>query len=394
MKRKLILLSPAVVLFVAATSAFALEGAGPEGVYGGPSMNNNVCTPYHFVPEERKTLEYQWTSGPNLAVTEPDKYCYWTKANNISQSVSADGAYWLGGSASGWQQGKLACIYPRGSAFKMLLSHCIFENAVGEFNAREPKDTIHARYIGGGEYAGRIPTDLGYRETKDPWHEKYTGTTRVLHVSTRPDDVEEWPEEFRDENGEPIIISDEDVVLVHFIRGNYFKSWITYKQQDAPNNPMIEMQGRIMSFSASIARDIQFYDYKLINKSQFHPFPDVGPYDIEEYMFGPTAIFHLGDQSGGQKIAYVPKYRFGFTYEENFSDPAIEGLSPMGGYTIIRACERPHPETGEIIPGTLTSFSANVSGGGWGYYGLGHWQEGILCYRICRGEEKFLYFCR
>ena len=379
-----------ILSMLSASVTYSQNGAGPDDIYGGPSVNNNICTPYHFVPEERSTLSYQWAVGPDYVSLDPGSVTYWTQGNNISQTVDATGAYWVGGSSAGWQQGALACIYPRGSAYKMIRSQCVFQNAVGEFNGREPKDTTHLRYIGGTNYAGRIPTDLGYREDLEHWNEKYVGSTQRLHVSTRPSDLEEWPEEFQDENGDPIIISDEDVVIVHFIRGSYFRSWVELEQQDASNNPMLEYQGRVLSFSASIARDIQFYDYKIINKSAFHPYPDVGPYDVEEFMLGPTAIFEMGDQKGGQKIAFVPKHQFGFTYEETFSDPAIDGNSPMGGFTIIRACERPDPNTGEIVPGELVSFSAAVAGGGWGYYS-GLWEYPIMMYRICRAEPQFVY---
>ncbi len=283
MNRKSVCLFPAVILFVFATCAFALEGAGPEDVYGGPSENRNICTPYHFIPQERLTLSYNWKSGPSIRELEPQNFAYWTQGNNISQMVTADGVYNL---TAAWQQGSLACIYPRGSAFKMLLSHCVRGWAVGEFTAREPKDTAMISYIGGSQRAGRISTDFGYREDLEPWADKYTGRTNRVHVSTRPSDVEDWPEEFRDENGKPIIISDEDVVIVHYSQG--YGAWFSGReQQDAVERPFIEMQGRVMSFSAAIARDIQFYDYKLINKSRFHFFPDLGPYDVEEYILGP-----------------------------------------------------------------------------------------------------------
>ena len=255
MNRKLTLLLFAVALFAAAGVAFALEGAGPEGVYGGPSMNNNICTPYHFVPAERASLSYEWKSGPDLESIEPQNVAYWTQGNNISQSISSRGTYWAGFGSAGWQQGGLAIIYPRGSAFKMCRSHCLFEDAIGEFNAREPKDTVHSRAIGSGPIHGRIPVDLGYREDLEPRSDKYLDRTARLHVSTRPSDLENWPDEFRDSDGEPLLISDEDVVLIHWNRGpwdvgtRYFSSPLD--QIDVPPSTFIEHQDRVMSFSAT-----------------------------------------------------------------------------------------------------------------------------------------------
>ena len=145
-------------LLIFPNDALALEGAGPDDVYGGPSQNRNICTPYHFIPEDRLTLSYNWVGASSYSY-------YWTQGNNISQLVTSDGVYHLG---SARQANQLACIYPRGSGFGMIRSQCIFESAIGEFNAREPKDTVFARYLGGHQRAGRIPTDLGYREDLMP----------------------------------------------------------------------------------------------------------------------------------------------------------------------------------------------------------------------------------
>ena len=200
--------------------------------------------------------------------------------------------------------------------------------------------------------------------------------------------MEEWPEEFSDENGNPIIISDEDVVIVHWIPA--YAQWQSERTQaDSRAAPWVEMQCRVLSFSASIARDMQFYDYKLINKSQFHMFPDIGPYDLEEYMFGPGVIFDMGDQTGGQRTAFVPALDFGFTWEETFSDPAIDPPSPMGGYAVVRPLESRDHDTGELVRGELKSFTLNVSGGAWGYY---HDEmTATKAWQVCIGEDQFQY---
>ena len=386
------------IFAIALPTVLLAEGAGPEGVYGGPAVNNNICTPYHFVPEDQKGVLYEFTAGPSIQETEPENWAYWTQGNNISQLVDARGQYNIN---SSWQQGGLSVIYPKGSAFKMFLSHCLFEDAIGEFNGREPKDTTHTRAIGSGPLNGRIPTDFGYREDLQPRSEKYVGRTDRIHVSTRPSDVAEWPDEFCDENGEPKIISDEDVVTVHFntrfsdVGKMYFRTWNYPTQGDATAATFMEHHDRIMSFNASIARDILFFDINLINKSRFHQFPEIGPFDIEEYMYGPGAISYLGDQRGGQRIAYVPNLRLGITYEENFSDPAITGNSPMVGLVIVKAAESNNPDTGELEEGVPCSFSNTVSGGAWGYYPDG--QAANLnvgsspCWAMRRGVDKFLY---
>ena len=100
MNRKSVLIFPAVFLCVFNSCAFALEGAGPGDIYGGPSVNRNICTPYHFIPQERLTLSYNWKPGPNLIELEPENWLYWTQGNNISRKESrTDLPKMTGGSA-------------------------------------------------------------------------------------------------------------------------------------------------------------------------------------------------------------------------------------------------------------------------------------------------------
>jgi len=328
MKKRIVLIFTAAILFGAAAFAFALEGAGPADVYGGPSENTNYCTPYHFLAPGTEDEERYWFPDPNLMETDPDHFAYWTQGNNISRMITNHGVHNI---ISAWQQGALACIYPKGSAYKLIRSFSPFFFCTGEFNAREPKDTTNITFIGGTQHAGHIPTDLGYLQDGDRWNSKYTGDTEYLRVNVRPEDLEAWPEEFRDENGEPIVISDEDVVVIYTGLGygagynwGAIRNKLTYGSY-----VWLEYQERVMSFSASIARDIQFNDITMINKSRFHTFQEIGPHDIEDIVAGPGGIFEMGDQLGGQKIAWNERLRFGFNYEETFSDPAMEGPTPL-----------------------------------------------------------------
>ena len=378
------------LLLIVIGVANAQQGAGPDDVYGGPSMNNNICTPYNIIPSPIPDISYEWKPSLDISETDPDHWVYWTQGNNISQRITPNG-FWI--SSQVFQQGGLACIYPKGSAFKMLRLTSLLMHCIGEFNGQEPKDSTFSRFYGGHQREGRIPTDLGYQQDLEPMNEKYVGDTRRLHVSTRSEDLETWPEEFQDENGDPIVVSDEDVVAVCWVAG--YGAWQAERMMvDANNRPWIEHQQRIMSFSSSIARDIQFYQTKLVNKSRYHMFsPYIGPYDVEEMMVGTGYDFKMGDQTGGQKIAFVPGINFGFTWDESFSDPAIDGLTPLAGVTVIKALPMMDQETGEDVEARLTSFSGGTEA--WAYEDNGCSNVACLTsYRVWRelkGEAEFEY---
>ncbi|MEA2063868.1 MAG: hypothetical protein U9P14_09245, partial [Gemmatimonadota bacterium] len=285
----------------------------------------------------------------------------------------------------------MACIYPKGSAYKLIRSFSPVFYGVGEFNGREPKDTSRITFIGGSQHAGHIPTDLGYLEDGDRWNFKYTGGTEYLRASTRPEDLAAWPAEFCDENGEPIVISDEDVVVTYTPLGyGAGYNWGAKKELLSYRGYIwLEFQERIMSFSASMARNIQFYDIKMINKSRFHTFQQIGPYDIEDIVAGPGGIFEMGDQKGGQKIAWKESLRFGFTYEEAFSDPAMKGPTPLAGIATLVAFSSLNRETGQVEEADLCSFSGR-SESAWGYY-FANTVSNPLRYRMEKGEEKYRY---
>ena len=165
-------------------------------MYGGPEQNQNYCTPYHFIPDNTPDRELYFYPRPDLSNTDPDHYAYWTQGNNISRMITNNGVH---NDVSAWQQGGLACIYPKGSAFRLIRSHSIFFNAVGEFNGQLGtfKDTARLQLISGLQCAGQVPDDLVYLEDGDRWNERYTDKTHYLRVSTRSEDLAEWPEEFQ-----------------------------------------------------------------------------------------------------------------------------------------------------------------------------------------------------
>ena len=118
-------------------------------------------------------------------------------------------------------------------------------------------------------------------------------------------------------------------------------------------------------------------------------FPEIGPYDVQNMLVGPGGIFEMGDSKGGQKIAWLGSLRLGFTYEESFSDPAMEGNTPLAGVVTLAAIPMEDPETGEIVEADVCSFSGNVNNGGWGLFHTSmRWSEE---YRVCKGLDEYHY---
>ena len=213
-----LLLSAVLAAMLKPTGIYAVQGAGPDDIYGGAGARTRTTARLIIsFPRGTPDREYYFYPRTELSITDPDHYAYWTQGNNISRMITNEG---LHNDVSAWQQGGLSCIYPRGSAYRLIRSLELFFNAVGEFNGQNSvyKDTARVQLISGLQCAGQISTDLSYTDPAnhdERWKEKYLEKTDYLRVSTRPEDLAEWPEAFRDENNQPLVISDEDVVVTY-----------------------------------------------------------------------------------------------------------------------------------------------------------------------------------
>ncbi|MBN2289916.1 MAG: hypothetical protein JXQ83_11330, partial [Candidatus Glassbacteria bacterium] len=405
-KIKLLLSAAFFGFFLVAPQAFATTtgtGAGPEDVYGGSGSNKNYCTPYHLLQSgEVEDKLYEFKRPADMRSLDPDHFQYWTKGNNISRSITIEGVHVQ---ITDWQQGAIGAEYPRGSSFGIFRSSSPTFTSHGEYNARAPKDTTFNWYISCGPFGGKIPEDLSYRNDLDLVARK--GNTWGLHVSTRPEDVADWPDEFCDENGEPVVRSDEDVVVIYSDIGNTLWSvngawWGDgFKGGYSPYNvsasaPYLEFQERIMSFGGSLTRDILFHEYKLVNKSMYHALPGIGPYDIEGLFLGPHAFgARLGDDDNPQRWAWVDSLQLFFTFEESFTDAAMPGTwTPMFGFCVLKSMPMIDPETGDSVEAPLATVSGCRGRNGEGTWGLwtGNYQANATKkYLINTGAPEYQY---
>ncbi|MEA2063419.1 MAG: hypothetical protein U9P14_06965 [Gemmatimonadota bacterium] len=333
-----------------APSLLYAQGAGPEDIYGGPGQNKNYCTPYYLYPPGTPEVTIDFEAWPDR---DPKQFGYWTSQGNVQQYITADGAHY---DTNTWSQG-VSMIWPRGSAFRVMKSCMHFAYAIGEFNARAPKDTVVSGegswLTGGWGQPGRIPEDLSFRETGKLW--ELQGEPKVW-VSSRKSDLADWPPEFCDESGDPVVIGDEDIVTIYSTNASkrYYKSnleWVTYLY--------CEYQERVFTFSAAAARDIVFHMTRLVNKSRYHMYENMGPFDWEEFHFGPDLNAEIG-QGGTQKVCWVDDIRLAFTYLESFSSPDLSRPTPLVGFTVLRSMP-----LGDGKEAPVASVSMPKPGGAW-----------------------------
>jgi hypothetical protein len=121
---------------------------------------------------------------------------------------------------------------------------------------------------------------------------------RVFNSSDSTD-LAEWPDEFRNPLGDPIVLSQQDLVTIYNdISGNPF----------GQNRFGIQVNQRSMAFSAKAAGTSVhaiYFIWTVVNVSD--SLPD-GPYTIEDMYFGHCADIDVGQTGMEDKTSYIPMY--------------------------------------------------------------------------------------
>ena len=159
---------------------------------------------------------------------------YVTQGNNVQSILFTSGHHRV-------RVESKSIIWPRGSGEIVMNFPGQWYGGVGHFSLDEKLDTTMQRQGDSNHFVGRKATNFWWRETGVYYEaqQDLDGDGKMdlpqgslkLKVSTREGDLEGWPPEFRtdvdgdgkgDLNGDPIVISDEDVIeTMYSIFGRY-----------------------------------------------------------------------------------------------------------------------------------------------------------------------------
>jgi hypothetical protein len=182
-----------------------------------------------------------------------------------------------------------AGFWPYGSADGYVFGTGLWIGGIADVNDDGTIDTVtamgYAPSEGITEYAeGRVNQD-----TSDP-------LARIFD-SRDPTDLSEWPDEFRTPGGDPVVLSQQDLVTIYNddsgIPGGAFALGIQVNQ-------------RSMAFSGKIAGtsvDAIYFVWTVVNISD--SLPD-GPYTIEDMYLGFCADLDLGGTADDDMTSFIP----------------------------------------------------------------------------------------
>jgi len=347
-------------------------------------------------PAESPAFRYEivWPgSGQNYNFGLPPGQAdvYWTQGNNMQVVLHPSGQHIV------WVQ-QQSLLWPRGSGERYMRYPGLWYGGVGPFSPDTKLDTTIRRHSDSGHNPGRLPHNFWWRETQSFYDAQLDldGDRKAdlpigllqLKVSTRESngshDLEKWPPEFRtdvdgdgvgDVNGDPIVISDEDVICIHHARWGMRGDFEDLDEAEGftgygPAIPL-QFEERMMSFGHPAAQDIHFHLVTVRNASRWHFYaknedPSLGPVTTSEpYIDTPFDISHLmigmygnsGMGDGPNYVGFVPSLRLFFNFDRDFLAPNYRGQVGFSGMVFLHTPEL----DGEEIP--LTVAGTNEAGG-------------------------------
>ena len=184
---------------------------------------------------------------------------------------------------------------------------------------------------GDGSYKDTVETEAVYDEE---WREGKASLSQDdpanrVYSSKNSADLAAWPEEFRDENGEPKVYGQEDIVCI-------------YTDIGGPVNPTagsfrlgVETYERIKIFSVTSQQDILYVNWRFKNVTGFidedvngDGVSDVkGPYTIKGMLAIINTDFDIGD-ADDDRAAVSPLYNMSIYWDSDFSEGTF--TNPVG----------------------------------------------------------------
>jgi len=188
---------------------------------------------------------------------------------------------------------------------------------------------------GDGAFGDTVETESVYDEE---WREGKASTTQDdpanhLYISSNAAHLAAWPDEFRDENGEPKVFGQEDMVCI-------------YTDVGGPVNPSagrfrlgVEVYQRLKIFSVSSQKDILYARWRFKNATEYidddvngDGVVDVsGPYEIRGVLTEINTDFDVGD-ADDDRAAVSPLLNMAIYWDTDFSEGNFS--NPVGFFGI------------------------------------------------------------
>ncbi len=117
----------------------------------------------------------------------------------------------------------------------------------------------------------------------------------TVFKSTDPGDLSNWPPEFSEPGGDPIVLSDQDLVTIY--------QAVDGQPLFATPNPPIEIRQRSLAFTTGLAGQVIYFIFDIENISD--RVEGMDPFTIEEAWIGYDSDMDLGDEFADDRTSFI-----------------------------------------------------------------------------------------
>jgi len=156
-----------------------------------------------------------------------------------------------------------------------------------------------------------------------------------LFMSTNPEDLLEWPDEFRDQSGDPIVHSLQDIVGIY--------NDLTGEPQYPNTNVGVQVQQRSLAFMEGSTAKAIIFVWDIMNMTEFTP---LGPRSFEDAYVGIDTDAYAGPEFSDDLTSYFTHQRtsrgddlpvqLGFAWDSDFYENDFDGTPGFVGVTFLQ----------------------------------------------------------
>ncbi|MBN2288173.1 MAG: hypothetical protein JXQ83_02500, partial [Candidatus Glassbacteria bacterium] len=180
----------------------------------------------------------------------------------------------------------------------------------------------------------------------------YTGWDHAL-TSFSKEDLENWPPDFRDENGDPLVYGSETVVVWSNDVLNDHAGWANTGTVYGSHPLGVNISHMFFAFNLGLNKDIIYMRNKLYNATPFfqynyvEEYRRVPPYTWHQVPVGLIMLYRSGAVDD-ERVGVVNSKRLVFAFDSDFKETPWQGIPGCAGFCFIQNLT--DYKTGEELP--------------------------------------------
>jgi hypothetical protein len=263
-------------------------------------------------------------TGPRGQLSLSDIVIKYHDINSVSLAVSNTGQIGnvviTGGEGGFW---------PRGSPNNYVFGTGLWIGGIADIDGDEIADTLFLQAYD--------PLSSGTEFQEGRYGQSPSDPLASVFKSTDPGDLENWPPEFSDPGGDPIVLSDQDLVTIY--------QSVDGEPLFATPNPPIEIRQRSLAFTTGLTDQVIYFVFDIENIS--HEVAGMDSFTLEDAWIGYDSDMDLGDEFSDDRTSFIDwlttpgedsiPVMTAFAWDEDFNEMNFVGDPGFVGIAYIQS---------------------------------------------------------